>query len=65
VPSSWAGFEEWRLGEIWRRLCGGPWSVGEGEEFVLAQTVDLLFRLVGLLLGCGAFYVSCFGFFWS
>ena len=40
-------------------------GVGEGEEFLPAQAVDLLFRLVGPLAGVGCFYVSCFGFFWS
>jgi hypothetical protein len=40
-------------------------GVREGEEFVPAQAVDLLFRLVGPLAGVGCFLRLLFWLFWS
>ena len=39
-------------------ICADVLGVGEGEEFVPAQVVNLLFRLVGPLARVGVLFTS-------
>ena len=63
---SWAGSGGWRLGEMWRRPYGGPWSgaaLGRGRSLCRRRPWACCFCGWGLLLEWGAFCASCVGLF--